>query len=96
MAMPWSRRTASSFATPAPPGTALALRARASVRRTAGAVQVSTPLGTRPAFFAGSCPASRALHHPLYGNAAGSTSPKFPHASRVGFSEVVGPPLPSR
>ena len=47
------RPAASNFATPAPPGTALALRTRASVRRTAhrpgvlpgGAVQASIPAG---------------------------------------------------
>jgi hypothetical protein len=66
-----------------------------------GAVQVSSPAGTRPAFFAGSpirfapgmlrdWPAARALLHSLYGNLAGNTRPNFPHANRVSCSRMSG------
>jgi len=88
------RPTASSFATPAPPGTALALRARASVRRTAGAVQVSSPVGTRPVFCAGSCPAAQASAHPFSRYLADSTRSNFPLASRVSRPQAT-PTSPS-
>jgi hypothetical protein len=37
-----------------------------------------------------SCPAARALPHPLYGNLAGKASSNFPNASRVRCSELLG------
>ena len=37
-----------------------------------------------------SCPAARALRHPLYGSMAGNTSSNFPDASRVSCSELLG------
>jgi len=40
-------------------------------------------LELREAVLWANCPAARAVRHPLYGNSAGQTSPKFPHATLV-------------
>jgi len=52
-------------------------------------VQVSSPVGTRPAFCAGSCPAARATVAPLSRILAGKGCSSFPHASRVSCSELL-------
>jgi len=46
-------------------------------------VQVSSPVGTRPAFCAGSCPAARATVRSFSRILAGKARFNFPHASRV-------------
>ena len=103
------RLTPSSFATPAPPGTALALRARASVRRTAGAVQVSSPVGQLPGGSGFASPTLRqhARQHkaPTFRTPAGSAAargsaktPKsriaFPLEARIARLQSTLAPLP--
>jgi hypothetical protein len=66
------------------------------VRRTArrpwravpgGAMQMSSPVGTRPAFCAGSCPAARAVPDPFSRILAGQA----PYASRTPAGSAEGP-----
>ena len=52
-------------------------------------MQVSSPVGTRPAFCAGSCPAARETVDPFSRILAGKARGPFSAASRVSCSELL-------